>query len=183
MTLGRGRERQPSTAAGDVDVEAAARFHEFGELDMARFQVGFPPQHLLLALVADYWPGRSEPLPSAALVDLLAEYRRQPIGRSCRAQPVVHPWLARRHEGWSQHLLSSRRRLPTPAAVRTHSHPRFAKPKPDWDGMWTVVVFTVPEDQRRVDRCCAPGSNHWASRRCTTGCGFTRRRSRARHRV
>jgi phenylacetic acid degradation operon negative regulatory protein len=26
----------------------------------------------------------------------------------------------------------------------------FAKPKPLWDGMWTMVAFTVPEDQRRL---------------------------------
>ena len=68
MSSRRGRK------SSSADVEAAARFTEFGELDMPRFQVGFPPQHLLLTLIGDYWSGRCEALPSAALVDLLAEF-------------------------------------------------------------------------------------------------------------
>ena len=73
MSPGRSRGHLPNVDVKAADVEAATRFHEFGELDMPRFQVGFPPQHLLLTLLGDYWSKRCEPLPSAALVDLLAE--------------------------------------------------------------------------------------------------------------
>ena len=38
-------------SSGGTAAEAAARFTEFGELDLPRFQVGFPPQHLLLTLL------------------------------------------------------------------------------------------------------------------------------------
>jgi phenylacetic acid degradation operon negative regulatory protein len=58
-------------------VEAAAHFHEFGELDMPRFQVGFPPQHLCSCL-GDYWSGRRESLPSA-VGRPARRARRQPL--------------------------------------------------------------------------------------------------------
>src|SRR6476619_7037609 len=56
MTPERGRGRQQSKVdeGSDAGVEAAARFTEFDELDMPRFQVGFPPQHLLLTLLAEF---------------------------------------------------------------------------------------------------------------------------------
>src|SRR5450755_3982409 len=41
---------------------------------LPRAQVGTTPQHLLMTLLGDYWLGRTEHLPSAALVDLLAEF-------------------------------------------------------------------------------------------------------------
>src|SRR5690242_729440 len=45
---------------------------ERGELPRA--QAGGRPQHLLVTMLGDYWFERREHLPSAALVDLLAEF-------------------------------------------------------------------------------------------------------------
>ena len=56
------------------------------------------PQYLTLTLLGDYWFGRREELPSAALVDLLAEFditasgARQAIRR--RAAPAARPATA-----------------------------------------------------------------------------------------
>ena len=150
MSQGRGRERQPSLTDGEVDIEAAARFTEFGELDMPRFQVGFPPQHLLLALLADYWPGRSEPLPSAALVDLLAEFDVNPSGaRAALSRLSIRGLLVGTKDGRNTfyRVADGFRHLLPYGPIHTRA---FEKPKPDWDGMWTMVAFTVPEDQRRV---------------------------------
>ena len=41
---------------------------------LPRTQVGTTPQHLLMTLLGHYWFGRAEHLPSAALVELLAEF-------------------------------------------------------------------------------------------------------------
>ena len=150
MSLGRSRERQPSSAGGEVDVETAARFTEFGELDMPRFQVGFPPQHLLLALLGDYWPGRSEPLPSAALVDLLAEFDVNPSGaRAALSRLSIRGLLVGTKDGRNTfyRVADGFRHLLPYGPIHTRA---FAKPTPSWDGTWTMVAFTVPEDQRRV---------------------------------
>jgi phenylacetic acid degradation operon negative regulatory protein len=131
-------------------VEAAARFHEFGELDMPRFQVGFPPQHLLLALLGDYWPGRCEPLPSAALVDLLAEFDVNPSGaRAALSRLSIRGLLVGTKDGRNTfyRVADGFRHLLPYGPIHTRA---FGKPKPDWDGTWTMVAFTVPEDQRRL---------------------------------
>ena len=144
MSSGRGRN---SSAA---DVEAAARFHEFGELDMPRFQIGFPPQHLLLALIGDYWSGRCEALPSAALVDLLAEFDVNPSGaRAALSRLSIRGLLVGTKEGrnTSYRVAEGFRSLLPYGPIHTRA---FAKPAPMWDGMWTMVAFTVPEDQRRL---------------------------------
>lgn len=155
MSPRRSRVRQPSvtdveqsaTLAAD---EAAARFTEFGELDMPRFQVGFPPQHLLLALLADYWSGRCEALPSAALVDLLAEFDVNPSGaRAALSRLSMRGLLVGTKDGRNTfyRVADGFRHLLPYGPIHTRA---FAKPKPDWDGVWTMVAFTVPESQRRL---------------------------------
>jgi phenylacetic acid degradation operon negative regulatory protein len=138
------------SSGADADVEAAARFTEFGELDMPRFQVGFPPQHLLLALLGDYWSGRCEPLPSAALVDLLAEFDVNPSGaRAALSRLSIRGLLVGTKDGRNTfyRVADGFRSLLPYGPIHTRA---FAKPKPDWDGVWTMVAFTVPEDQRRL---------------------------------
>ena len=146
MSSGRSHECRPSVA----EVEAAARFTEFGELDMPRFQVGFPPQHLLLALLGDYWSGRCEPLPSAALVDLLAEFEVNQSGaRAALSRLSIRGLLVGTKDGRNTfyRVADSFRHVLPYGPIHTQA---FAKPKPDWDGVWTMVAFTVPEDQRRL---------------------------------
>jgi phenylacetic acid degradation operon negative regulatory protein len=133
-----------------ADVEATARFTEFGALDLPRFQVGFPPQHLLLALLGDYWSGRCEPLPSAALVDLLAEFDVNQSGaRAALSRLSTRGLLVGTKVGrntFYQVADGFRQVLPYgPIHARA-----FAKPQPAWDGLWTIVAFTVPEGQRRL---------------------------------
>ncbi|MEP7203996.1 MAG: PaaX family transcriptional regulator C-terminal domain-containing protein [Ilumatobacteraceae bacterium] len=152
MSPRRGRERETSSTEIDLDIaaDAAARFTEFGELDMPRFQVGFPPQHLLLALLGDYWSGRSEPLPSAALVDLLAEFDVNPSGaRAALSRLSIRGLLVGTKDGRNTfyRVAEGFRSLLPYGPIHTRA---FAKPKPLWDGQWTMVAFTVPEDQRRL---------------------------------
>jgi phenylacetic acid degradation operon negative regulatory protein len=132
------------------EVEAAARFTEFDELDMPRFQVGFPPQHLLLALLGDYWSGRCEALPSAALVDLLAEFDVNQSGaRAALSRLSIRGLLVGTKDGRNTFykVADTFRHLLPYGPIHTLA---FAKPKADWDGVWTLVAFTVPEDQRRL---------------------------------
>ena len=152
MTPERGRGRQQSKVdeGSDAGVEAAARFTEFDELDMPRFQVGFPPQHLLLTLLGDYWSRRCEPLPSAALVDLLAEFDVNQSGaRAALSRLSIRGLLVGTKDGRNTfyRVADGFRHLLPYGPIHTQA---FGKPRPDWDGMWTMVAFTVPEDQRRL---------------------------------
>lgn len=117
---------------------------------MPRFQVGFPPQHLLLALIGDYWSGRREALPSAALVDLLAEFDVNPSGaRAALSRLSIRGLLVGTKDGrnTSYRVDEEFRSLLPYGPIHTRA---FAKPQLVWDGMWTMVAFTVPEDQRRL---------------------------------
>src|SRR5512132_961459 len=44
------------------------------EVNLPRIQTGANPQHLIVTLLGDYWFGRKEHLPSAALVALANEF-------------------------------------------------------------------------------------------------------------
>jgi phenylacetic acid degradation operon negative regulatory protein len=118
---------------------------------MPRAQVGAQPQHLLVTLLGDYWFGDSEQLPSAALVDLLAEFSISPT--SARA---ALGRLTRR--GLLQSSKVGRRTFYglTPLAERVLNEGlgrilSFGSESGEaWDGTWLVVAFSVPEDQRDV---------------------------------
>ena len=97
---------------------------------MPRFQVGFPPQHLLLALLGDYWSGRCEPLPSAALVDLLAEFDVNPSGaRAALSRLSIRGLLVGTKDGRNTfyRVADGFRNLLPYGPIHTRA---FAKPKP-----------------------------------------------------
>ena len=118
---------------------------------LPRPQAGAQPQHLLITLLGDYWSGRMEPLPSAALVALVNEF-----GISTASARAALARLARR--GVMSVAKSGRRTLysPTPLTERTLLEGRdrvfsFGRDiQQRWDGFWLVVVFSVPEEQREL---------------------------------
>ncbi|QFU89960.1 PaaX family transcriptional regulator C-terminal domain-containing protein [Amycolatopsis sp. YIM 10] len=108
------------------------------------------PQLLLTSLLGDYWYWRDEHIPSAALVRLLAEFG---IGTD-NARAAMRRLAAKG-------LLTTSRRGRTTAygipprtsgviVGRTHRMLTFGATAPDWDGYWTVVAFSVPEQEREV---------------------------------
>ena len=106
------------------------------------------PPRLLLTLLGDYWWQRTEPLPSAAIVALLAEFgvsdsaARAALSRLTRNGLLVTSRSGRRT--FSQ--LS-----PRAAAVLDDGARRifsFGAASPPWDGMWSLVAFSIPEENR-----------------------------------
>lgn len=108
------------------------------------------PQLLLTSLLGDYWYWRDEHIPSAALVRLLAEFG---IG-------VDNARAAMRRLAAKGLLTTSRRGRTTAYGIpprtsgvivgRTHRMLTFGATAPEWDGYWTVVAFSVPEQEREV---------------------------------
>lgn len=111
-------------------------------------QAGGSPQHLLVTLLGDYWYGRAEPLPSAALVDLLAEFgvsgvsARAALSRLARRGLLVLSKEGRR----TSYALSQRAtEMLGEGARRILS---FGAAEFSWEGRWTVATFSIPEEQR-----------------------------------
>ena len=106
------------------------------------------PPRLLLTLLGDYWWRRSEPLPSAALVALLAEFgvsdsaARAALRRLTRNKLLVTAKSGRR----TVVRLSARAaRVLDDGGQQIFSFGRVSQP---WDGMWSLVAFSVPEQNR-----------------------------------
>jgi phenylacetic acid degradation operon negative regulatory protein len=110
------------------------------------------PQRLLMMLLGDYWFDRPEALPSAALVALLAEFGVSEVGaraalsrQSRRGLLDVEKRGRRTYYRLSArsvgHFVDTGRRI---AAFGTDDASRA------WDGRWSLVAFSVPEQQRAV---------------------------------
>ena len=122
-----------------------------GNGGLPRTQVGTTPQHLLMTLLGHYWFGRSEHLPSAALVELLAEFDiSKPSARAALNRLTKRGLLVSSKRGRNTYYGLSASAMPlieeTLKRVVTFGA-RNARP---WDGVWTVVAFSVPEAHRDV---------------------------------
>ncbi|MGW0809057.1 PaaX family transcriptional regulator [Nonomuraea sp. NPDC002799] len=121
---------------------------EAGDVDLPRFQVGAPPQHLITTLLGDYWISRPEQLPSAALVRLAGEF-----GVSAVAARAALSRLARREllESSKAGRRTFYRLTDRAAAVLVDGRRRimsFGLDQGAWDGTWVVAAFSISEEQR-----------------------------------
>lgn len=116
-------------------------------VQLPRRQTGNSPQGLAVTLLADYTLRTGAWLPSAAIVALLAESGVTPGG----ARTAISR-LARRGvlEGSRQGRHSSYR-LAQPAALSLSAGGKnilsFPARAEAWDGFWTLVVFSLPQDK------------------------------------
>jgi len=112
-------------------------------------RTGRPPR-LLLTLLGDYWWRRTEQLPSMALIALLAEFGVSDVAaRATLSRLVRHDLLVTSKRGRQTfYRLSDRAaRVLDDGARHIFSfgqHPRA------WDGMWSVVAFSIPEESRQL---------------------------------
>lgn len=118
--------------------------------ELPRQQSGSQPQRLLLTLLGDYWYGKGEHIPSAALVRLLGEFdvstggARAALSRLAR-RDLLESSKSGRHTYYgltdraSSVLREGGRRI---LKFGTYDSP--------WDGNWAIVVFSVPEAHRHT---------------------------------
>ncbi|MEU8158663.1 PaaX family transcriptional regulator [Micromonospora sp. SD19] len=125
------------------------------ELRLPRRQVGNSPQGVAVTLLADYTLRTRVPLPSAAIVALLGETgvttagARTAISRLARRGVLEGSRLGRR----SSYRLSRA----AAASLSAGAHWILASTTSTvrWDGCWTVVAFSLPQElstQRRALR-------------------------------
>ncbi|MCB2175357.1 MAG: hypothetical protein KQH57_06090 [Actinomycetales bacterium] len=117
---------------------------------LPRTRQGSPPS-LLLTLLGDYWWGRAEPLPSAALVELLADFGVSDVAaRAALSRMVKHGLLATTRSGRNTfHGLTPRAQAVMRQGATTLVSFGAEDAEP-WDGRWSVVAFSVPEANRSV---------------------------------
>ena len=118
------------------------------EVDLPRRQRGTPPQHLLTTILGDYWWGRREGLPSAALVRLAEEFSVTPLAARAALSRLVRRGLLeveRQGRRASYALTEEAERVLTEGIQRIVA---FGLGSPEWDGRWTVAAFSLPEQSR-----------------------------------
>lgn len=121
------------------------------ESHLPRAQVGTTPQHLLMTLLGDYWYNRTEHLPSAALVDLLAEFGiTEPSARASLNRLTKRGLLTSSKRGRNTYYGVDARALPLLQDMY-HRYVAFGTEESrSWDGSWTLVAFSVPESERQL---------------------------------
>lgn len=119
------------------------------KLDLPRLQGGFRPQHLLLTLLGDYWYDRDEHLPSAGLVRLLAEFDVSSAGsRAALSRLARRALLESSRRGRNTYYGLSQRAAALLAEGRQRILSFGSPDRREWNGEWTLIAFSVPEEQR-----------------------------------
>lgn len=108
------------------------------------------PNRLLLTLLGDYWWRRSEHLPSAALVALLNEFGVSSVAARAALSRLVHHDLLviSKHGRHTFYGLSKRAAQVLDDGTRRIFS--FGKGNHAWDGKWSLVAFSIPEEQRKL---------------------------------
>ncbi|GAB2651620.1 PaaX family transcriptional regulator [Kribbella swartbergensis] len=140
--------RREHTVVSPFNVEEIFSDVAADSVRLPRRQSGSSPQSLAVTLIADYTVRTRAWLPSAAIVTLLGEFgvttgaARTAISRLSR-RGVLDVSRQGRHSSY---------RLTEPAAANLSiggaSIAAFATGPDSWDRSWTVVVFTMPKEEK-----------------------------------
>jgi len=104
-----------------------------------------------MTLLGDYWSGRTEHLPSAALVELLAEFDiSEPSARAALNRLTKRSLLVSTKRGRNTYYGLHGRALPLLADTSRRIVAFGTQEARPWDGAWTVAAFSVPEAQRQL---------------------------------
>jgi phenylacetic acid degradation operon negative regulatory protein len=117
--------------------------------DVNGIQTWRPPR-LLLTLLGDYWWQRKEHLPSSALVSWLAEFGVSDTAARAALSRLVHNDLLVTFKQGRQtfYKLSERaEHVLNDGGYRIFS---FGLCLRSWDGMWSLVAFSIPEENRQL---------------------------------
>ncbi|MFD2415153.1 PaaX family transcriptional regulator [Amycolatopsis pigmentata] len=117
---------------------------------LPRSQEGAEPQLLLTSLLGDFWYWRDEHIPSAALVRLLGEFDITPASARAAIRRLAARGLLTVSRSGRTTAYGIPARTSEVIIERTHRMLTFGTTAPDWDGQWTVVAFSVPEQDRGV---------------------------------
>lgn len=114
-----------------------------------------------MTLLGDYWRGRQDPIPSAALVAALSEFEVSAEGaRSALSRLARGELLARSKVGRKTYyqLTERSQRMFEEGAVKIFSFGAGAEP---WSKRWSLVAFSVPEGRRELRHALRARLSWW----------------------
>jgi phenylacetic acid degradation operon negative regulatory protein len=116
-----------------------------------RPRLGPEPQRLLIIVLGDYWYWRAEPVPSQALIAVLAEFGITPAGARAAVRRLTQRGLVRRTRTGrtTSYGIPPRPAEVIVARLKSLFDVRGGEP---WDGRWTGVAYSVPEEDREARR-------------------------------
>src|SRR5262249_2657430 len=117
-------------------------------LNLPRHQSGLSPQRLLLTLLGDYWYGRAEHLPSAALVALLGDFGVGAAGARSALMRLSRRGLLTASQVGRRTFYGLTAQAGDVLAEGVHHIFAFGREAKPWPGRWAVVAFSVPEGRR-----------------------------------
>ncbi|MCR2799466.1 PaaX family transcriptional regulator C-terminal domain-containing protein [Microbacterium sp. zg-Y818] len=104
----------------------------------------------VLTLFGDYWWGVKKPLPTGAILAAMADLGvKQPAARAALVRMTQDGILEVSRAGRrTSHALASR----GAELVREEAGwlRRFGRIEPEWDGCWSVLMFSIPEAERAL---------------------------------
>ncbi|WAP53573.1 PaaX family transcriptional regulator [Streptomyces sp. S465] len=117
---------------------------------LPRQQTGTSPQRLLTTLLGEYWLDAPAALPMAALISLLAEFGISETSARATANRLVKRGVLAAERAGRQAYLRFSETGREDSRQKTASIIRFGAGPREWDGLWTVAGFSIPEQQRAV---------------------------------
>ena len=117
---------------------------------LPRLQAGASPQRLLTTLLAEHWLDAPSALPMSALIALLAEFGITETSARATANRLVKRGVLETERSGRQAYLRLTDVGREDSRQKTAAIVRFGAERRDWDGLWTVAAFSIPEDQRHV---------------------------------
>lgn len=117
---------------------------------LPRQQTGASPQRLLTTLLGDYWLDNTAALPMSALIGLLAEFGISETSARATANRLVKRGVLASEKSGRQSYLRLSDNGREDSRQKTASIMRFGTGSQEWDGLWTVAAFSVPEQERHV---------------------------------
>ncbi|GAA0895491.1 PaaX family transcriptional regulator C-terminal domain-containing protein [Pseudonocardia zijingensis] len=116
-----------------------------------RPRLGPEPQRLLIIVLGDYWYWRPEPVPSQVLVAVLGEFGITAMGARAAVRRLTQRGLVRRTKTGRTTSYGIPLRPADVIVARLKTLFDVAGETP-WDGHWTGVAYSVPEDGREARR-------------------------------
>jgi phenylacetic acid degradation operon negative regulatory protein len=121
---------------------------------------GLSSRELLIVVLGDFWRTCREPIPSAALVAVLAEFGVSDANARAALSRLGRQGALERHRDGRRTAY----RLTDAAIERSVTYGRllmrFGLDWPTWDGRWTAIGFTLTEDANRVGQALRAGLRH-----------------------
>lgn len=144
-----GAAADPDPAADPAGDAMAGDGDTVADRDLLpRPTTGSSPQHLAVTLLGDYWHGRREHLPSAALVRLLGEFGVTAVSARAALHRLTDRGVLESSRGGRRTYYALTDTATSTILGSSRRITRFGASTRPWDGQWTVALFSLPEPRR-----------------------------------